>query len=123
MSANAESRVLWDGVDQGTLIDVQLGLLVDPGSHQIVVVAPGGDTIFSKAVDVVPNDTLDPALLAFSACSRAGPALLRARSSLPHGHFHLRRTHDTGSLREMRSANFNPAGTGDKLSRFRALQA
>lgn len=48
-----------DGVAQGTLNDLELGLLVEPGSHMLVVVDSAGDTLYSDHFELGPNDTLD----------------------------------------------------------------
>jgi hypothetical protein len=58
-SADRSAQVFWDGVQQGTLTELELGLLVDPGDHMLHVVSPNGDTLLAEALSVAPNDTLD----------------------------------------------------------------
>jgi serine/threonine protein phosphatase PrpC len=58
-SADRSAQVFWDGVQQGTLRELELGLLVDPGEHVLHVVSVTGDTLLSEVLSVAPNDTLD----------------------------------------------------------------
>jgi serine/threonine protein phosphatase PrpC len=58
-SADRSAQVFWDGVQQGTLTELELGLLVEPGDHMLQVVTANGDTLLSEALSVAPNDTLD----------------------------------------------------------------
>ena len=58
-SADRSAQVFWDGVQQGTLTELELGLLVEPGDHLLQVVTANGDTLLSRAISVAPNDTLD----------------------------------------------------------------
>jgi serine/threonine protein phosphatase PrpC len=54
-----ESKVYWDDVYQGTIADLEAGLLVTAGKHRLVVVARDGGTLLDERFAVAANDTLD----------------------------------------------------------------
>jgi hypothetical protein len=51
--------VYWDGVYQGRVGELEVGMLVDPGDHRLVVVTRANDTLLDKMLTILPNDTLD----------------------------------------------------------------
>lgn len=54
-----DSKVYWDDVYQGTVADLEAGLLVPSGLHRLVVVSQDGTTLLDSAITVQPSDTLD----------------------------------------------------------------
>jgi protein phosphatase len=54
-----ESKVYWDDVLQGTIADLEAGLLVAAGQHRLVVVSADGVTLLDERIAVSANDTLD----------------------------------------------------------------
>jgi protein phosphatase len=53
------ARAYLDGVLQGSLNDLEYGLLVEPGKHRLTVITPTGDTVYNEGLELEPNDTLD----------------------------------------------------------------
>lgn len=58
-TADRAAFAFLDGVSQGTLHDLEFGLLVEPGSHTLTVIDSTGDTLFSRLLELKPRDTLD----------------------------------------------------------------
>ena len=57
-TADTLSTLVLDGVSQGTLQELALGLLVEPGVHRIVALEPDGDTLYARLHQIPPSDTL-----------------------------------------------------------------
>lgn len=55
---NGRLEVVWDRVQQGSLNELDAGLLVRAGDHWLVMLNKDGDTVFSAVVTVGLNDTL-----------------------------------------------------------------
>jgi hypothetical protein len=58
-TADRASIAYLDGVDQGTLNDLEYGLLLEPGHHTLAVINRSGDTLFTRTLDVEAHDTID----------------------------------------------------------------
>jgi hypothetical protein len=58
-TAERGAAVYLDGIHQGTLREIEPGLLVESGSHLLTVVNMGGDTLMTRRIELKANDTLD----------------------------------------------------------------
>ncbi len=58
-TADPLATLYLDGVPQGTLRELEAGLLVEAGMHRLVALEPDGDTLYARALQLNPNDTLD----------------------------------------------------------------
>jgi PPM family protein phosphatase len=57
--ADRAAVVYLDKIRQGTLRDLEFGLLVEPGVHSLTVIDARGDTLLQRGFTLKPRDTLD----------------------------------------------------------------
>jgi len=57
--ADRAAVVYLNRVRQGTLRDLEFGLLVEPGVHSLTVIDTRGDTLLQRGLTLKPRDTLD----------------------------------------------------------------